>query len=53
MKYTEPKLVDIWQEFVDWEKRKKGENGFLTSQLAGMKTVYDLCLGGGFDLLHQ
>lgn len=52
--HTDPGLVEIWPEFVDWDKRKTGDSGFLESKLRsfGCVKVYDLCLGGGFDSIE-
>jgi glycine/sarcosine N-methyltransferase len=51
---TESGLVEIWADFVDWPKRKAGEAGFIKRNLAkhGCRSVYDLCVGGGFDSIE-
>lgn len=29
--------AEIWGDFVGWDNRRRGENGFLVSQLGGTK----------------
>jgi SAM-dependent methyltransferase len=51
---TDSDLVEIWAAFVDWPRRKAGEAGFIKRNLAkhGCRSVYDLCVGGGFDSIE-
>jgi len=54
MKTLHPaELVDFWSDFIDWGKRRQGEDGFLVRTLApfGPK-VLDACLGDGCDSIH-
>lgn len=52
--YSSRVLVEIWTDFVNWEKRRKGENGFLLGQLEkfNCKKVFDSCLGDGADSIY-
>lgn len=52
--YNSKVLVELWSDFIDWEKRRKGENGFLIQQLKrfNCKTVFDACLGDGADSIY-
>ena len=53
--YATPKgLVNFWTDFVDWKKRKKGENSFFVKKLKehNCKAVLDTCLGGGYDSIN-
>lgn len=52
--YNSPHLVNIWREFIDWDKRRKGEGGFLVRTLQGnkVKTVFDASLGDGCDSIY-
>ena len=52
--YNSKILVEMWGDFIDWEKRRKGENGFLTGQLKrfNCKIVFDACLGDGADSIY-
>jgi len=52
--YNSKALVDLWGEFIDWEKRRLGENGFLTSKLRQYECekIFDACLGEGVDSIH-
>lgn len=47
-------LVEIWGGFIDWEGRRKGENGFLKKTLNAHKAheVFESCLGEGCDSIH-
>lgn len=46
--------AEIWGDFVNWEGRRKGENGFLVNQLKehGVKKVLDVALGDGVDTVY-
>lgn len=48
-----PLLVHFWGRFIDWEKRRKGDNGFLvkTLQKFRAKKVFDSCMGDGCDTI--
>ncbi len=52
--YNSPLLVGIWGDFIDWRRRRLGENGFLEKTLAGhgCKRVLDASLGDGCDSIH-
>ncbi|MBI5135288.1 class I SAM-dependent methyltransferase [Candidatus Uhrbacteria bacterium] len=52
--YQNLHLANIWGEFIDWEKRRKGENGFLVRALQeyGAKTVLEASLGDGCDSIY-
>ena len=52
--YNSKALVELWGDFVDWEKRRVGENGFLANNLKqyGCRKVFDACLGEGVDSIH-
>jgi SAM-dependent methyltransferase len=54
MKSNDEMLVESWNAYVDWEKRNKGENGFIAEKLRehSCKLVYDLALGGGYDSIN-
>ncbi len=52
--YESPVLSGIWADFVDWEKRRAGENGFLENALRahGCNRVLDAASGDGCDAVH-
>lgn len=52
--YNSKVLVELWSDFIDWEKRRQGENGFLLNQLTRFdcKKVFDGCLGDGADSIY-
>ncbi|MBI2148059.1 class I SAM-dependent methyltransferase [Candidatus Woesearchaeota archaeon] len=53
--YLTPKgMVGLWTDFVDWEKRKKGEESFFTNKLKenGCKVILDTALGGGYESIN-
>ncbi len=52
--YNSKVLVEIWSDFVDWEKRRAGERGFLLNQLRRFKCkkVFDSCMGDGCDSIY-
>jgi glycine/sarcosine N-methyltransferase len=45
--------AEIWTDFVGWDTRRRGENGFLVTQLKKYKckTVLDVALGDGVDTI--
>lgn len=46
--------AEIWGDFVNWEGRRQGENGFLLNQLKehDVKKVLDVALGDGVDTIY-
>lgn len=46
--------AEIWGDFVGWDDRRRGENGWLVSQLKkyGAKKVLDVALGNGVDTIY-
>lgn len=44
-------LAAIWRDYVNWEKRRKGENNFLENQFHkhNIKKIFDAALGDGCD----
>lgn len=52
--YNSQNLVSMWSDFIDWEKRRKGEDGFLVKQLKkhNCRSVFDSCLGDGADSIY-
>lgn len=46
-----PALVNFWGRFIDWEKRRRGENGFLVKTLSKFKAkkIFDSCMGDACD----
>ena len=46
--------AEIWSDFVDWDNRRRGENGFLPTQLKrfNCKKVLDVALGDGVDTIY-
>ena len=47
-------IAAMWGRFVDWEKRRLGEDGFLEKQLAlhGAESVLNAALGDGCDAIY-
>lgn len=47
-------LASIWREFIDWEKRRIGEDNFLVNQFYAhnVKKVFDASLGDGCDSIY-
>lgn len=47
-------LVEMWGGLIDWEKRRKGENGFLVNQLRkhNVQKIFDAALGDGCDSVY-
>ncbi len=52
--YNSKVLVELWTDFIDWEKRRKGEKGFLVKQLKkfNCRKVFDACFGDGADSIY-
>jgi SAM-dependent methyltransferase len=44
----------LWKDFIDWERRRKGEDNFLKDQLEkhNVKTIFDASLGDGCDSIY-
>lgn len=49
--HTPKGLISFWTEFVDWEKRKKGEDGFFAKKLReyNCNNILDTALGDGVN----
>ncbi len=47
-------FVERWDDLIDWEKRKAGENGFFEDLLKGhgVKSVIDVSTGSGFHAVQ-
>ncbi len=47
-------LAEVWGDYVDWDKRRLGENGFLISTLKrfNCREVFDAGLGDGADSIY-
>ena len=52
--YNSKTLVSMWREFIDWDKRRKGEDNFLVKQFQthGVKKVFDASVGDGCDSIY-
>lgn len=52
--YGSENLVQMWREFIDWDKRRAGEDNFLVSQFRkhNVKKVFDASLGDGCDSIY-
>lgn len=52
--YNSQNLVSIWREFIDWKKRRAGEDNFLVNQFHAhnVKKVFDASLGDGCDSIY-
>lgn len=52
--YNTKVLAEMWGDFVDWNKRRTGENGFLVKTLCAYKCkrIFESCLGDGCDAIH-
>ncbi len=46
--------AEIWGDFVGWDNRRRGENGFLVNQLNKYhaKKILDVALGDGVDTIY-
>ena len=47
-------LVEMWSDFINWKKRRQGENGFLINTLKKFQCqkIFDACFGDGADSIH-
>lgn len=47
-------FAEMWGDYIDWEKRRKGENSWLVKQLKkyNCQKVFDSCLGEGCDSIY-
>lgn len=52
--YNSKVLVEMWADFINWEKRRLGEDGFLLNTLKKFhcQKIFDACLGDGADSIH-
>ena len=52
--YNSQALVQMWRDFIDWDKRRIGENNFLVDQFRkhNVKKVFDAALGDGCDSIY-
>ena len=52
--YNSKALVEMWADFIDWNKRRQGENGFLLNTLNKFhcQKIFDACFGDGADSIH-
>ncbi|MEK7091947.1 MAG: class I SAM-dependent methyltransferase [Patescibacteria group bacterium] len=52
--YNSQDLVNMWREFIDWDKRRVGENNFLINQFQkyNVKKIFDASLGDGCDSIY-
>ncbi len=52
--YNSKVLVEMWTDFINWDKRRLGENGFLlnTLQKFHCQKIFDACLGDGADSIY-
>ena len=52
--YNSPNLVQMWREFIDWNKRRVGEDNFLVIQFHkyNVRKVFDASLGDGCDSIY-
>ena len=52
--YNSKNLVQMWREFIDWDKRRAGEDNFLVNQFHkyNVKKVFDAALGDGCDSIY-
>jgi len=48
------RLAEMWGDYIDWEKRRKGENGWLVKQLKrfNCQKIFDAALGDGCDSIY-
>jgi SAM-dependent methyltransferase len=53
-KRNEELLAEMWGDYIDWEKRRKGENGWLVRQLKkyNCHKIFDAALGDGCDSIY-
>lgn len=47
-------LAEMWGDYIDWQKRRKGENGWLVKQLRkyNCQKIFDSSLGDGCDSIY-
>lgn len=47
-------LVEMWGDYIDWNKRREMEEGWLVNQLKGFncKKIFDSCVGDGCDAIY-
>ena len=52
--YNQEALVELWTDFINWEKRRTGEKGFLIKTLKQFNClkIFDACLGDGVDSIY-
>lgn len=52
--YNSQDLVQMWRDFIDWDKRRIGEDNFLIGQLRkhNVKKIFDAALGDGCDSVY-
>ncbi len=52
--YNSHNLAQMWGDFIDWDKRRIGENNFLVNQFNkyNVKKVFDAALGDGCDSIY-
>ncbi|MCK4473740.1 class I SAM-dependent methyltransferase [Candidatus Parcubacteria bacterium] len=52
--YNSQNLVNMWRDYIDWDKRRIGEENFLVNQLRkyNVKKVFDAALGDGCDSIY-
>ena len=52
--YNSKPLVAMWADYIDWEKRREGEGGFLKGVLNRHKCreIFDTTLGDGCDTVY-
>ncbi|HOX97075.1 MAG TPA: class I SAM-dependent methyltransferase [bacterium] len=52
--YNSQILVDMWSDFIDWKKRRQGENHWLLKTLRShnCQNIFDACLGDGADSIY-
>jgi len=47
-------LVNVWVDYINWNKRRQAEGGFLLNTLKkfNCQKIFDACLGDGADSIH-
>ena len=52
--YNSSNLVSMWREFIDWKKRRVGEDNFLINRFhtRNVKKIFDASLGDGCDSIY-
>ena len=48
-------MIKVWDKYIDWKKRREGENGFLPSILKRYhaNSVLDACMGTACDAIYM